>query len=238
MLEHWESPSLGEMMRIPPGTFLMGSPEGEKWRSDDEKQHSVTLTKGYWMMKHPVTQAQWQAVMGNNPSHFKSAGNEYCPVEQVSWDDIQEFIQKLNVRDNAQYRLPTEAEWEYAARGGQSFIYSGSNHIDEVAWYSVNSGDKTHPVCQKKPNGYGLYDMSGNVFEWGSDWYGDYSTSGRTFKADSLEDPQGNASGYSRVLRGGGWFNSPVGARVAFRTYDTPSDRYYDLGFRLVRTIT
>jgi sulfatase modifying factor 1 len=213
----------------------MGSPSSEADRSDDETQHSVTVSS-FCMMESEVTQGAWETVMGSNPSNFSSCGST-CPVEQVSWDDIQVFIKKVNKRDGVQYRLPTEAEWEYAARGGQSFLYSGSESLSAVGWYSENSSNQPHPICQKRRNGYGLCDMSGNVWEWVSDWYGDYKTSGSTFKADSLVDPQGNASGSPRVVRGGSWYDAPDDARVADRIGLSPSDRYFYLGFRLSRTI-
>ena len=222
------------MKYIPPGTFLMGSPKTETGRGYDENQHSVTLTRGFWLLEHPVTQKAWETIMGNNPSCFKLSPNH--PVERVSWEDVQKFIQKLNARDGVQYRLPTEAEWEYAARGGQNHIYSGSNHIEDVAWYSGNSGSQTHPVCQKRPNAFGLYDMSGNVWEWVQDWYGPYATAGNTFNADSCEDPQGNLTGSYRVLRGGGWNYFPVYSRSAVRIRDTPGSRNSYLGFRLARS--
>ncbi len=143
---------------------MMGSPETEKGRSDDERQHQVRI-KGFEMAKTPVTQSQWKAVMGNNPSRFQ--GCDDCPVEWVSWNDAMQYIEKLNALTGGGYRLPTEAEWEYAGRGGRAGeLYCGGNNLDAVAWHSGNGGGKTHPVGQKAPNGYGLYDMSGNVWEW------------------------------------------------------------------------
>jgi hypothetical protein len=154
---------------IKPGTFLMGGPESEKGRDDDERQHEITLTKGYYLQTTEVTQDQWQAVMGHNPSRYKSCG-ESCPVESVSWNDIREFIKKLNQGDgNYQYRLPTEAEWECAARAGSKtkFCFGDSDEtLKAYAWFGDNSGSKTHPVSQKQPNGWWLYDMHGNVWEW------------------------------------------------------------------------
>ena len=213
------------MVLVQGGTFTMGSPPTEKDRSDDETQHSVTLSP-FYMGKYEVTQAEWVKVMGNNPSNFKNC--DQCPVENVSWDDIQEFLKKLNAQTGKKYRLPTEAEWEYAARGGQAgardgFVYAGSNNIDEVAWYSSNSNSKTHPVGGKKANQLGLYDMSGNVWEWCSDWYGTYPTGAQT-------DPKGADSGVLRVLRGGSWLTIPRSCRAANRYNDWPSLRGSLLG--------
>jgi formylglycine-generating enzyme required for sulfatase activity len=173
-----------------------------------------------------VTQALWEAVMGNNPSKFKGMDK---PVEQVSWNDCQEFIRKLNAATGLQFRLPTEAEWEYAARGGnksQGYKYSGSNNIDDVAWYDSNSSLTTHDVKTKQANELGIYDMSGNVWEWCQDWYGSYSSSAQT-------DPVGPSSGSYRVNRGGGTAGYAWYCRVSYRSDDPPSDRYSNLGLRL-----
>jgi formylglycine-generating enzyme required for sulfatase activity len=228
----WESPTLGTMRLIPAGTFTMGCKPG---RDDvvggcysDETPHSATLSKAYYMMEHEVTQGEWQAVMGSNPSYFTSCGSR-CPVENVSWDDAQAFITKVSARDGVTYRLPTEAEWEWAARGGQDFAYAGSNEVGAVAWYDGNSGGTTHAVCGKQRNGYGLCDMTGNVWEWVVDWMGDYGSA-------SVTDPRGPASGSYRVGRGGSWYNDSRGARVANRGGYAPGDRNYNLGLRLVRS--
>ncbi|MDF1591102.1 MAG: SUMF1/EgtB/PvdO family nonheme iron enzyme [Desulfobacterales bacterium] len=201
--------SLGmEFVYIRPGSFTMGSPANESGRDDDEKQHQVTLTKGFYLQTTEVTQGQWQAVMGNNPSNFKNCG-ESCPVESVSWNDAQAFIQKLNQQDGSDvYRLPTEAEWEYAARAGSATAFANGDisktgceydaNLDAMGWYCGNSKDTTHKVAQKKSNAWGLYDMHGNVWEWCQDWYGDYSSG-------SVTDHSGQSSGSSRVLRGGSW---------------------------------
>jgi formylglycine-generating enzyme required for sulfatase activity len=222
------SPTLGPMKWIPAGTFTMGSPASEAGREFDEVQHEVTLTQGFWLMEHEVTQAEWQAVMGSNPSGISSCGPT-CPVEQVNWDDAVEFAKRASARDGVAYRLPTESEWEYAARGGQSYVYAGSNEATSVGWLVENSGRKTHMVCQKGRNGYGLCDMTGNVLEWTSDWSGAYPSG-------SVSDPAGASSGSGRVGRGGSWRRSARGARLALRIWRVPASRADDLGFRLART--
>jgi formylglycine-generating enzyme required for sulfatase activity/serine/threonine protein kinase len=216
-----------EMVYVQGGTFMMGSPTSEQSRSDDELQHQVTVSS-FQIGKYPVTQGQWKAVMGSNPSFFKKGDN--YPVESVSWDDAQEFCNRLSTATGKQYRLPTEAEWEYAARGGnrsKRTIYSGSNVIDRVAWYNSNSGDSTHPVGQKAPNELGLYDMSGNVFEWCSDLYGCYPTTKQT-------NPKGAVSGFSHVRRGGCFYNSDSFCRIAHRDNDNCTIFVNTLGFRVV----
>jgi formylglycine-generating enzyme required for sulfatase activity len=210
-----------EFVKIPSGSFMMGSPTSEKDRSGDEIQHQVTISKDFYLGKYEVTQAQWQAIMGSNPSNFKS---DNLPVEQVNWDDTQEFIKKLNAKGEGTYRLPTEAEWEYAARAGTTGDYYGN--IDSIAWYKDNSGSKTHPVGQKQANAFGLYDMSGNVWEWCQDWYGDYPSG-------AVTNPTGATSGSARVSRGGSWSDPAVNLRSACRY--TPSERFSFLGFRLLR---
>jgi formylglycine-generating enzyme required for sulfatase activity len=213
------------MVHVEGGTFVMGcTSEQSNCYSREKPKHTVTLSS-FNIGKYEVTQAQWQAVMGANPSYFKDCPN--CPVENVSWNDVQEFIKKLNSMTGKNYRLPTEAEWEYAVRGGKNYEYSGSRKINAVAWYDDNSGNKTHIVGTKQPNGYGIYDMSGNVWEWCSDWYGSYSSSSQT-------NPAGPSSGSGRVLRGGGWNNEAAGCRVAYRYGFSPDARYNTCGFRLV----
>lgn len=217
-----------EMVRVEGGTFRMGATaeqEDEAW--DREKPvHSVTLSS-YYIGKTEVTQALWQAVMGSNPSGFKGAD---LPVERVSWDDCQEFIQKLNSLTGRNFRLPTEAEWEFACRGGNNsrgYKYSGSNNLGSVAWYYGNSGGKTHPVGTKAPNELGIFDMSGNVWEWCSDyWYANYTSYSQT-------DPTGPQSGSYRVDRGGGWYRGARYCRSSSRNGGNPTDRYYNLGLRL-----
>jgi formylglycine-generating enzyme required for sulfatase activity len=200
----------------------MGSPESENGRKEDEVQHQVTINKDYWLGKYPVTQKQYQNVTGKNPSYFDGGNN---PVECVTWNNAGNFCKKVGGR------LPTEAEWEFAARGGNNskgYIYSGSNTIENVAWYSgSNSPDGTKSVGQKQPNELGLYDMSGNVWEWCSDWYGDYPSG-------PVNDTKGTNSGSYRVIRGGFWGNNAEYCRIAYRYDITPSGDYCFVGFRVV----
>lgn len=218
-----------DMVKVEAGTFKMGATSEMKKPFKWEKPvRQVTLTNDYYMGKYEVTQALWQTVMGSNPSRFKGSNN--LPVECVSWDDCQEFIRKLNIMTGRSFRLPTEAEWEYAARGGKKscgYQYSGSSNILDVAWYWDNSLDGTHVVGMKQANELGLYDMTGNVFEWCKDWYGAYRSS-------SLINPAGTTSGADRVCRGGGWGSSMRCCRSSYRDYYPPNYRYGNLGFRLV----
>ena len=218
-----------KMIKVEGGTFSMGATSGQTNYDNDEKPvHSVTLSD-YYMGETEVTQELWVAVMGSNPSEF--TGDNQRPVEYVSWDDCQEFIEKLNSLTGKQFRLPTEAEWEYAARGGKysrGYKYSGSNNADEVAWHNDNSGRKTHPVKTKKANELGLYDMSGNVFEWCNDWYDD-----NYYRNSPQTNPTGPSEGESRVLRGGGWCYFDMGVRVSRRDYLTPGYRHIIIGLRL-----
>ena len=216
-----------EMVEVRGGTFRMGATSEQGCDAYDWEKpvHSVTLS-GYYIGKTEVTQALWKAVMGSNPSYFKG---DDLPVECVSWDDCQEFIRKLNSLTGQHFRLPTEAEWEFACRGGNNSLgykYSGSDNIDNVAWYDGNSGDKTHPVATKSANELGIYDMSGNVWEWCCDWYGDY-TSG------ALTNPKGPESGSDRVDRGGCWGYVVGGCRSSNRGSYYPTDRNNGLGLRL-----
>ena len=217
-----------DMVRVGAGTFIMGATPEMKEPFDWEKPtHQVTLTNDYYIGKYEVTQALWQAVMGNNPSDFKG---DNLPVEQVCWDDCQDFISKLNRITGKTFRLPTEAEWEYAARGGnksRGYQYSGSNNLSDVAWYKDNSGSKTHAVGTKQANELGIYDMSGNVYEWCQDWFGKYSSS-------SQVNPTGANSGSDRVNRGGSWGSNARGCRSSFRDRNTPGIRSRNLGLRLV----
>ena len=215
-----------EMVYVEGGTFTMGATsEQDDYAWDDEKPaHSVTLD-GYYIGKYEVTQELWEAVMGSNPSHFKG---DNLPVECVSWDDVQEFLRKLNAMTGKRYRLPTEAEWEFAARGGngsRGCKYSGSNSIDDVAWFYYNSGCP-NAVGTKSPNELGIYDMSGNVWEWCHDWKGDYS-------CYPQRNPKGPNSGACRVYRGGSWLNSARYCRVSHRDFIAPDSRDSRLGFRL-----
>ncbi|MDE7149998.1 MAG: formylglycine-generating enzyme family protein, partial [Bacteroidales bacterium] len=209
-----------EMVAVNGGTFSMGatSEQGSDYESDEKPVHSVALSS-FYIGRYEVTQAQWNAVMGTNPcSSSYGLGDDY-PVYNVSWTEAVEFCNKLSQKTGKKYRLPTEAEWEYAARGGQKADgtkYAGSDAIGAVAWYKDNSG-KAHPVGQKQPNGLGLYDMSGNVWEWCQDWYGsDY------YSSSSATNPQGLSSGSFRVHRGGGWNRSALSCRVSLRSYGTP----------------
>ena len=217
-----------DMVKVEAGTFMMGATsEMKKPYTDEKPVHQVTLTNDYYMGKYEVTQALWQAVMGSNPSKFKSRN---LPVEQVSWDDCQEFINKLNSITGMRFRLPTEAEWEYAARGGKKskgYQYSGSSKMSEVAWYTANSGSKTHPVGKKQANELGLYDMTGNVLEWCQDWYGSYVSSSQT-------NPTGAFSGFFRVFRGGSWYGNSGNCRSSCRDSYNPGNSNFDLGLRLV----
>ena len=216
-----------KMIHVEGDTFTMGATSEMKKPDSDEKPiHQVTLSS-YYIGETEVTQALWQAVMGNNPSEFKG---DNLPVECVSWHDCQTFISKLNSLTGKRFRLPTEAEWEFAARGGNQSRhtqYSGSSCIDDVAWHEGNSGSKTHPVKTKQPNELGLYDMTGNVREWCQDWYGSYSSYDQT-------DPTGASSGSYRVKRGGSWYFSPRCCRSSYRSGFAPGNSSNDLGLRLV----
>jgi len=249
---------------IPAGTFQMGSPEGESGRDSDETLHQVTLTRDFLMQTTEVTQAQWQARMGNNPSDF--TGDTNRPVEQVSWYDAVAYANALSVADGlpkaynlsgcsgtpgtgnyscsnvtltaptpyatSGWRLPTEAEWEYANRAGSStawYFGSDSNLLGTYAWFNGNSGNTTHPVAQKQPNAWGLYDMAGNVYEWCWDWYGSYP--------GTVTDPVGSTSGSARVGRGGSWYGDASRTRAANRNSTYPGYRYdFIVGFRLARS--
>ena len=216
-----------EFVLIPPGTFKMGSDRGDP---DERPVHDVTISKQFYMGKYEVTQGQWQAVMGTNPSLFPG---DKRPVDQVSWDDAQAFIRKLNAMEGVPlYRLPTEAEWEYAARAGSPTIYSFGNdpkQLGEYAWYRSNSEHRTHSVGQKKSNAWGLHDMLGNVWEWVQDWEGKYPSG-------PVTDPKGPASGTYRMRRGCGWNNEANVCRVANR-YSVVGYRDDFLGFRVVRML-
>jgi sulfatase modifying factor 1 len=238
-----------EMVKIEPCTFMMGALGEDEDADDDEKpRHEVKLTRSFAVGKYQVTQALWESVMGNNPSEFKGKDR---PVECVSWFDCVDFCNKLSEKEGLEkayttngsevsqnldakgYRLPTEAEWECAARGGEYHLYAGSDNIDEVAWTRENSNKQTHGVGQKKANGFGLYDMSGNVWEWVWDWWDDDTDD---YSNASSEDPTGPSTGSYRVFRGGGWYFGASYARVSARSRYRPSHRSKLQGFRLFRT--
>ena len=217
-----------KMIYVEGGAFTMGCTleQGGDCYGDENPTHQVSLSD-YFIGETEVTQALWKAVMGDNPSCFKG---DKLPVEKVSWNDCQKFIRKLNQLTGRTFRLPTEAEWEYAARGGnrsQHYKYAGSNSIGNVAWYTDNCSSATHPVKGKQANELGLYDMSGNVWEWCSDWKGSYDSSLQT-------TPQGPSSGSTRVLRGGSWVSYAGYSRVSHRNCGDPADRRDSNGFRLV----
>jgi formylglycine-generating enzyme required for sulfatase activity len=217
---------------IKPGEYTMGSPLKEEGRKADETQHEVFISKGFYMQTTEVTQEQWKAVMNETPSYFSKCGQN-CPVEQISWNEAQEFIKKLNQREKTKkYRLPTEAEWEYACRAGRTatrFSYGDDlKDLGKHCWHRDNSGDTTHKVAQKKANAWGLYDMHGNVWEWCQDRYGSYANAPAT-------DPKGPTRGSERIFRGGAWNVIPSAIRCAFRGNIMPEERLRLVGFRLVR---
>lgn len=217
-----------KMIYVAGGSFMMGATQEQtNYENNETPVHQVTLSD-YYIAETEVTQELWCAVMGSNPSRFTRSSRN--PVEMVSWHDCQSFIQRLNQLTGLRFRLPTEAEWEYAARGGnksKGYKYSGSNRIDDVAWYDGNSGGVTHEVAKCYPNELGLYDMSGNVWEWCSDWFGSYSSVAQV-------DPSGAGTGSFRMNRGGGWLSRAQDCRVSYRYSNTPDFRDYDLGLRLV----
>ncbi len=222
----------GEMVFVKGGCYEMGcgSWSGECGR--DEKPVHEVCVDDFYIGKYEVTQKQWKALMGGNPSHFKDCGDN-CPVEGVTWDDARKFIRKLNKKTGMNFRLPTEAEWEYACRsGGRKEKFSGGNNADEVAWYRDNAGRRTHPVGQKKPNGLGIYDMSGNVLEWVRDIY-----NSKAYRKHSRMNPLYNASVLGcRVHRGGSWVTKKVKLRCTNRSDFSPTLSGPELGFRLVRS--
>ncbi len=228
---------------IPPGTFTMGSPSNEEGCDIDETQHTVTLTRGFWLQATEVTQAEWKAIMGSNPSEHKACGKS-CPVETVSWFDAVAYLNKLSAREGLEpcydgtrfkglactgYRLPTEAEWEYAARAGTTGARYGD--LDAIAWYGGNSAHRTQPVGTKQANAWAVYDMLGNVYEWVQDWYRSYPTSGVTDP-----QPQGDTGGGRRVYRGGSWRFAARYARAASRGWVGPAGCANDLGLRAARS--
>lgn len=229
---------------IPAGTFIMGSPDSEVGRNSDEgPQHQVTISQPFYMQTTVVTQGQWQAVTGSNPAYFSNCGDR-CPVEMVSWDQVQEFITAINKKGEGTYRLPTEAEWEYSARAGTTTAYSfgdDASQLGDYAWFWDNSRqsvdeseeeiDMTHPVATKLPNPWGLYDMHGNVHEWVSDWCSSYTKA-------AVIDPKGPSHGGSaRVIRGGGWYCGSTSVRSADRNCSDPAIRHIYVGVRLLRIV-
>jgi formylglycine-generating enzyme required for sulfatase activity len=243
-----------KLVLIPKGTFMMGSPIDkesasndfmtgspieEEGASNDEEQHKVTISKDYYLGVTEVTQGQYEKVMGTNPSHFekrviRKSDSSMYPVEMVSWEDAVEFCKKLSDLPEEKeagrvYRLPTEAEWEYACRAGSKSAYSfgeSSKSLGDYAWFNRNSNSQTHPVGEKKANARGLYDMHGNLAEWCSDWYGEYPKG-------AVSDPVGPREGLGRVFRGGCWIFDAANCRTAVRGRGTPGDRVINLGFRL-----
>jgi formylglycine-generating enzyme required for sulfatase activity len=215
-----------EMVWCPPGEFLMGSPEDEAGRSEDETQHRVTLTRGFWMAKTETTQGQWESVAGDNPSEFTG---EERPVETVSWDDVQGWLEKMNERHPLaagwRWELPTEAQWEYACRAGTETAFAGRGVLDEMGWYGGNIRVKTDSVGGKKANAWSLHDMHGNLSEWCWDRYEDYPRGSAT-------DPTGPTTGSIHVHRGGCWFDRAALCRSALRSGRSPGYRSSRLGFR------
>ena len=221
-----------ELVLIPAGEFLMGSPDSDKdVDADEHLQHRVRITKPFYLGKYLVTQEQWEAVMGDNPSHFKGPKN---PEEMVSWEDCQQFLKRLNDKvGGGKFQLPSEAQWEYACRAGSETRYcfgDDSSKLGEYAWYDANSGNKSRPVGGKKPNAWGLSDMHGNVWEWCQDWRKD-----GYYKQSPVDDPTGAATGSSRVYRGGCWIYPAWCCRSAYRGHGEPGLRCSGLGFRVSR---
>lgn len=225
-----DCPTCPEMVEIPAGSFAMGSNKGEP---DEMPLHSVSFAKSFAIGKTEVTQAQWREIMGDNPSYFSGCADT-CPVEQVSWNDTQKFIKKLNEKTGKQYRLPTEAEWEYACRAGNQHEYCGGDIVDNLAWNTNNTGfllgKGPRPVATKQPNAFGLYDMSGNVWEWVEDEYHDNYTG-------APEDGSAWMNGSMRVLRGGAWGYEPKFARAAARSKFSANFQHWSYGFRLAQTL-
>jgi formylglycine-generating enzyme required for sulfatase activity len=228
-----------KLVLIPKGTFQMGSPIEEEGANDDEQQHQVTISKDYYLSVTEVTQGQYEKVMGTNPSYFQQrvigeSDSSMYPVEQVSWENAVKFCQKLSELPEEKkagrvYRLPTEAEWEYACRAGSKTAYSfgeSAQSLGDYAWFNGNGNRQAHPVGEKKPNAWGLYDMHGNVWEWCSDWYGDYPKG-------AVSDPTGPREGSYRVSRGGSWNDGAAFCKSSYRFRLSPADRYRNDGFRV-----
>ncbi len=217
-----------KLVCVPAGSFLMGSPDDEPRRADDEFQHKVDISRAFWIGTTEVTQKQWQAVMENNPSNFQG---EELPVERMSWKSAVAFCRKLSEKEGRTYRLPTEAEWEYACRAGSAAAYAGTGELDDMGWYADNSGGATHPAGTKQPNGWGIYDMHGNVAEWCADFYD------VQYPREEVTDPNGPAEGTYRVVRGGSWSSFAPSARCAARTSTPASYQVKQTGFRILLEI-
>jgi formylglycine-generating enzyme required for sulfatase activity len=224
-----EENSIGmKLAFIPAGTFTMGSPPDERMRQDEERQRQVRISRPFRISVTEVTQAQWQAVMDMNRSAHQG---EDLPVENISWRDAVEFCQRLSEKEGKRYRLPTEAEWEYACRAGVSGAFSPDADLEEIAWFDDNSGGQSRPVGLKRPNAWGLYDMHGNVAEWCSDAYGPYEGDGE------IVDPAGPEQGRGRVVRGGSWRGFPPSLRCAARSSAPESYQLPYIGFRVVKEL-
>jgi formylglycine-generating enzyme required for sulfatase activity len=226
---NFKEPTTGmEFLPVPGGCFRMGDGSGD---IDEKPVHQVCLD-AFYVGKNEVTQGQWLQIMGSRPSFFSFCGDS-CPVESVSWEDTQVFIRKFNTLNDGTYRLMTEAEWEYACRsGGKTERFCGGDDVDAAAWYDKNSGSKPHPVGEKRANGLGIYDMSGNVWEWVNDRYNkDY------YGSSPPRNPEGPPSGSKRVIRGGSWYNDPKNVRASIRSSDEPYHRSINLGFRLAYSV-
>jgi len=218
-----------KLVYIPAGEFVMGSPLNEEGRQGDELQHTVKLTRPFRIGVSEVTQGQWKALMGINRSHFEG---DDLPVEKVSWKEAEVFCEKLSEKEGVRYRLPTEAEWEYACRAGAAGAFSGTGNIDDMGWYASNSEGQTHPAGTKKPNGWGLYDIHGNVSEWCSDIYS------ADYPEETVIDPTGPAEGKYCVIRGGSWSYFANGCRCAARSSSPASYQFKHTGFRVVMEVT
>lgn len=216
-----------EMVVIPAGSFQMGSSHAGE---DAMPVHRVTFDKAFVMGRMEVTQGQWKSIMGNNPSEHSGCGDD-CPVEKVSWNEVHKYIENLNIRTGRQYRLPSEAEWEYACQAGENYDYCGGNDADRVAWFNRNAANTTHPVAGKQANAWGLYDMSGNVWEWVEDRYHD------TYDGAPSDGCAWLNQRVKRVVRGGSWCNAQNALRAANRGHDHPGFGYIETGFRLARSL-
>ena len=224
--------SIGMRLRlIPAGEFMMGAvPDDREAESSEKPQHRVEITKPFYLGVCEVTQEEWQRVMENRPSSFQGSTR---PVESVSWEDAVAFCEVLSTTEGVTYRLPTEAEWEYACRSATTTrYYWGGDMDDDFAWHDENSGGETHPTAQKQPNAWGMHDMSGNVWEWCGDWFDE-----NYYRQSPAQDPEGPAAGMSRVVRGGSWYNYPKNLRSSSRFGFRPDKGNYYIGFRVAREV-